>query len=985
MKDLRIRKFLAGLSLFAAANMLTSTGKAQATTTTTTTTATPTTDQVTSTTTTPAPVVTLEKMTVTGSNIPMAVDALAIPVNTIDLATIEDSGVSSDTLDLLRKVAPNISGMGEENAQVDTASNFGGASVNIKGLPTLVLINGRRVATDPAESTGGSQFVDLNVIPLAAVERFEVLQDGASAIYGSDAVGGVINIILKSNYNGWEMGAHYGFSTEAGHYEERSGYIVGGVSNDKTSITVSMEYAQHNDLFLASRPYTNPIYGTYTAPGGSIEIYDNISGSDNFYHLAPGVAAPPGGQQYTITQLVSMGVYVPVTTADQFELFNLANGETLIGSLKRYSAMVNMDHKIFGNSLQAFGTMMFSQTQTFSQLNAQPLVPYLLDPWVSVNVYGFSGYPPPAGVNYAPTSIAANPFSTTYMDEGSAGALIPESGPGNGDGSGLEVLLRDRYTSDPRQYINNDYFYRGVGGLKGDITDDIHWEAGADINRYVLNYTNPGLWDTAALNAAWADGQLNPFAAAPPQSAFAGIVGTAFVDMLSTLNAFDAKVDGNIFDLPGGKLGFAVGVNYVRESLSAVPDINSLPNSSGTTQGWANATTFEQFDATRDFQSEFAEVSVPVTSPAENIPFAHSINADVAIRYDDYSGNVGSTTDPEINVSWAPVDDQFKIRASAGKSFIAPELYSLYGPVSAGSTPSITYTSVGGSMNTAQFNETGGSNPDLKPTTAKSWSAGIVATPKALNGLTITIDYSQIDEKAIVGTIPAETIVQSVETDGTSSPYIAEVHYNTPNGPEPTGPGGISGKSPQSIYVLQNLVNLSGQKINSTDINIDYTWSFTGIGKFDLSSYWTWYNSYQLQLIPTEGYYEYSGTASINEGTIPKWRTYTNLDWKNWGAEAFVAITWIDSVENENVGGSSAQDTGTVGAFTAVDLGLSYDFGHMHMFKALEGLKVTVGVNNVADTLPPLAPNVFPNTNADVGTYDGAIGRMFYVEGKYSF
>ena len=293
MNDLRIRKLSAVLCAFAALGSLTTIGKAQTTTTTTTTTSP---DQT--------PVV-LEKYVVTGSNIPQAADALAIPVATFDIQAIENSGVAADTLDLLRKVAPNISGIGQENAQISTSSNFGGASLTIKGLPTLVLLNGRRVANDPAESTGGFQFVDLNMIPIAAVERFEVLDNGGSAVYGSDAIGGVINIILKTNYNGWEIGTHYGISTSAGRYEERSGYLVGGVSNDKSSITVSFDYAQHNDLFLASRPYTNPIYGTYTPPGGAIEVYDNTSGTDNFYQLVSGVAAPPGGGGYTLNQLIA--------------------------------------------------------------------------------------------------------------------------------------------------------------------------------------------------------------------------------------------------------------------------------------------------------------------------------------------------------------------------------------------------------------------------------------------------------------------------------------------------------------------------------------------------------------------------------------------------------------------------------------------------------------------------------------------------------
>src|SRR5580692_10031229 len=207
MKYLRSRKLMAKLSLIAASGLLTTAAFAQATTTTTTTTATPTTDQVTAPAATPAneePTV-LEKFVVTGSNIPMAAEAAALPVVTVDTQVMSESGVNSDLLDILRKVSPNISGVGSEAAQIQTGNQFGGASVNIKGLPTLVLINGRRVANDPSEAgEGGPEFVDLNLIAPAMIDRIEVLQDGASAIYGSDAVGGVINIILKKDYNGWE-------------------------------------------------------------------------------------------------------------------------------------------------------------------------------------------------------------------------------------------------------------------------------------------------------------------------------------------------------------------------------------------------------------------------------------------------------------------------------------------------------------------------------------------------------------------------------------------------------------------------------------------------------------------------------------------------------------------------------------------------------------------------------------------------------------
>jgi len=974
MKDLRLRKFIAVLPLFAAYGLITTTGKAQATTTTTTTTTTATpmvsTDQ--------EPQV-LEKFVVTGSNIPMAADALSVPVLTVDQTTIKDSGVAADTLDLLRKVAPNISGVGEENAQTGVSTNFGGASVAIKALPTLVLVDGRRVANDPAESTGGTQFVDLNMIPPAAIERIEVLEDGASAIYGSDAIGGVINIILKKDYNGWEVGAHYGFSTEAGRYEERSGYIMGGVSTDKTSITISAEYAQHNNLFLAARPYTNPIYGTYTSPG-VLEVYDNLSGSDNFYQLAPGVNAPPGGGTYTIDQLVANGTYVPESAATIFQKFNLAAGETMLGSLKRYSAMVNFDHKIFGTSLEGFGNILFSNVKTASQLNAQPLVPFVQDAWTDINVEGFSSSPPPAGVTYIPNTAPTNPFSQSFLDQDQAVA-----GPG-GSGSGEAIYARERILQAPRLFQNNSTLYRVVGGLRGDITEDIHWEAAANINRYELAYTNPGLYDTNALLAALADGQINPFAVVQAPGALTGVVGTAFVDMISTLNQFDFKIDGNVFDLPAGKLGFAFGTAYVRENLAATPDINSLPNSTGTTAGWSNATTFSDFSANRDVWSVFGELNVPITSAKMNIPGAYAVDVDGAVRHDAYSGAVGATTVPEVNISYEPLDDQLKFRVSAGKSFIAPQLYSLYGPVSAGSTAAINYVTAGGVQKTnIQFNGSSGANPDLTPEKANSWAAGFTYTPKFVPGLSLSVDYSQIGEKGLIGTVPAATIIQSVETDGTASPYAGDVHFNTANGPGVTGPGQISSHSSQQVYVITTLLNLGGQDVNSADISLDYKWKSAVAGKFDLTSTWTWYEKYTIQEVPSEPYYEYVGSATTINGTTPRWRTYTTLDWKNFGFDAFVGVTFVDSVTDNGTGGDAQSGFENVSTFTAFDFGVTYDFGHLHVSKWSDGLSVTLGINNAFDKQPPLAEAAFPDTNADVGTYDGAVGRMFYIEGKYAF
>ena len=205
---------------------------------------------------------------------------------------------------------------------------------------------------------------------------------------------------------------------------------------------------------LADRPYTNPIYGTYTFPG-SLEVYDNTSrGRTTLRGLPDGMplreAAP-----YTIQQLVADGNYMPrKRPPSAFHALNLANGETLIGYLKRYSAMMNVEHKIFGDNLVGFADILASHTDTWSQLNAQPVVPFLEDAWTDINVEGIFHSPPPAGTTYIPVTAPTNPFSQNFLDQGQA---TPESGPGYGDGSGEEILSRNRFIAYPRLYQNDSY------------------------------------------------------------------------------------------------------------------------------------------------------------------------------------------------------------------------------------------------------------------------------------------------------------------------------------------------------------------------------------------------------------------------------------------------------------------------------------------------------------------------------------------------
>src|ERR1700693_3569334 len=186
---------------------------------------------------------TVETITVTGSSIPTTPSEAAVPVTVLGAKEIEATGVNSNALELLRKAVPSFAGRsntGNSNANNNNQNTAGGSQIQLRNLDTLVLVNGRRMAPSGINAIGGKNFVDINQIPVAAIERIEMLSDGASSIYGSDAIGGVVNLILKSEYEGAEIGGRYGIAPADGRYTEKSLYFVTGAEpRPGTNFTIS--------------------------------------------------------------------------------------------------------------------------------------------------------------------------------------------------------------------------------------------------------------------------------------------------------------------------------------------------------------------------------------------------------------------------------------------------------------------------------------------------------------------------------------------------------------------------------------------------------------------------------------------------------------------------------------------------------------------------------------------------------------------------
>jgi len=949
-------------------------------------------------------VVTLDRFVVTGSNLATAVGA--VPVSTITSADIARAGIATNLLEVLRKQLPAFSGSGNiglNNASTSNTNTYGGARLSLHNTGTLVLLNGRRVATNGANARSGSSFVDVSLFPLSAIERVEVLTDGASAVYGSDALGGVVNVILKPSYNGSDFGGRYAFSTRDGDYSERSAYFVSGVQRGRLGVLVTGEYSKSTPLFQNDRGFSN----TALTPS-----FSGVVGSGTTaYLLNPSINSPhemvvtgPAATAANMAALVTNGTYVSGAST-----LNLAPDVTLYGQHEQSSTYTGFTLKIFDRKLEAFGDILYSRANTFVQLGAQ-----------GVTFNGSGTNPPaiPAGAPYNPTT-----------------------------GSVTNVAFR--YLPAPRKYLTTSEQLRFTAGLKGEISSNWHWEgaytnsrnkivskivnvlfgpnldlamqggydsngnpmAGGAYSRVFSNFSAPPVQvlpvltnaQTSAFYAAQRTSAntvlqpaLDPFArtAAIDPSSIANIFGTSRADFKSTLDSTDFVVRGTLFSLPAGQIALALGGDYRMEGLDGVPDDNSR-NTGSTAQRWTGGTFFDPFTKSRNIRSTFGELSVPVTSSKWKINFIHSLDFTVAYRIEDYS-DVGRSRVPKYGVCWQPVDGQLTIRYSYSKGFAAPTLYSLFGPITRGSSANLSaslgYTDA---VNRQGTRETG-ANSALKPATSTTDSVGFTLEPKMLRGLSLAADYHDIRLSNIVTSVGDTTIAQSVNQLGAASPYASQV---TLNGAAINAPGQIrtfidGGGLPSQVFISDTGRNLQGAIVRCLDLSARYTLPVKSVGEFALGTACTFFVDDKIQLMPSDQYHEYAGLATSREGTIPGYRVYTHLTWHKAGWEAVLGNTYIPPVDDLGAGGTAFVTSTTlqrtrIYSYNAWDVAFArtFDFGKGHRVVVPQELTLRIGINNLTDELAPAAPQAFPTTSAagaDVGTY-GAIGRLFYVSAEVKF
>jgi iron complex outermembrane receptor protein len=888
----------------------------------------------------------MARVEITGSSIKRVAKEGALPVQIISADTLQKQGITSAE-QLMATISAN--GTGADNptsgnnvfgADADRVS--GGASfASFRGLgpnSTLVLINGRRA---PTHGKSGKA-VDLNSIPMAAISRIEILKDGASAIYGTDAIGGVMNIILRTDYQGAEASAYTNVTEAGGGNIHRGSLIVGhgDLDSDGFNVMATASFTKNEKLesrqrafangFQPSRglspdttgtPYANQLTGANTALGtgfkvpGDANTYlqanplsfqgkcDTVEGMSQYQTALWKDVTSPLRSTYSCAYDYG-GDYVMQSPSEQTNL------------LLRGTYKLAPDHKMFveaiGSRSQVISILTPAQiSTTLAAGNAYPVGGQYYQDLTSI-IPSFDRTKP---IIY---KWRANPLGNrTQENTTESGRLLV----------GMEGTLR-----------NWDY---KVGLSKAQSTS--HMEL---LDGYAYTTDFYRVLGSGIVNPWSVDGKQT-------QAAMDAIEATkyrgAFQTGKTTMTQLDGTVSGELFDLPAGKLAMAAGFDFRRESYLYTQDVAAEPIL--LSPGNANLPK-----ATRDVKALFAEFIVPVTKDLE---------LQLAVRRDDYSV-IGATTNPKVAFRYQPAS-WLLFRGSANKGFLAPSFTQLY----TGALPQEMSSGVVDTVGCAahpndprfcapdRFDYLSGGNQNLKPETSKQGTLGIVVEP--FKGFSASIDWWAINMK--------DRILNRTPTIVLQNPVaLAENIIRNPDG--------------TIQYIQAGWINAAGAKTRGIDLGLRGDGKFEGGWKWSATLDGTWTDSFKFAEIEGQPYKEYVGQFFTRDLYL-KWKhsatfSVTKGDWNVLVSNNF-ASGYKDQLPNAGKGTPPAGFDPDVSSYTRFGLATTY--------KGFKNTSITFGVQNLFDRDPPFTAH---NVDDVVGAgWDPRVadprGRAYTLNLSYKF
>ena len=929
---------------------------------------------------------TLDTVQVTGSRIRKAEMETAVPVQVLSREDIDRSGFTS-----VADIVQNLTASGAAlNTKFNSSGNFGfppdgggvgagAATVDLRHLGAkrvLVLVDGIRWVNESSGSGVGSA-VDLNTIPLALIERIEVLEDGASSIYGSDAIAGVVNIITRREADGGSLDLHYG------EYDDLGGQTWGadlgwGGGTERAQWFLGASYYKQREI--ASSKFANaavPVPGTGLANGSSATpggrfIFAPADGNNTYGGLCPlgtdSSGAPIAGSATCDITLPNGASFPGGTTIDDYIQFgtenryNFAPNNLLLTPSERKSVFGQVRFE-FTPQMSAYARVLYNERTSSNQAAPEPI--FLGTDAGVYNPYAESTL----------TISALNPFNPFGFD------LTTE-----GDSPNLFLLARRPVEGGPRRYTQDVNTWYAAGGLEGTFAVGVrtwNWDVNLVRSQSRAEQTNTGSYNIRSINEALGDPAVcATIAGCTPLNLFGG-PGTITPEMLAfiqpvvrdesrnTLTLASANVTGDLFEMWAGPLSFAAGYEYRKYEGSYTPDPITV---AGEYNGVPSGITRGEYDV----NEAYAEFSVPLMRDGA---FGEMLDLSIAGRYSDYSTFGGETTG-KIGLRWQPVDE-ILFRMSYAEGFRAPSIGELYGTLSrfdatlvdpcsgfAVPSPACAADGVppGYTQTNSQISVVTSGNAELQPEHSRSLMIGSVWSPSFADGaawsdrLDLGVTFYRHHITDAIQAPDAQAILE--RCIATRDPFSCASYDRSDRG--------------QIIRFDDILANLGTIKTDGWDFTAAWTLPERDWGRLRFDAKTTWVTRYELAN-ETGALEPRRPGVEVNNSAIPEWSGTLVTDWTRGPWSLAWTVRYIDSLV-ESCGGAngfaicddSANDVNNLGATTYHDLQLSWRYTRW-----LDGLRMSLGVNNVTGKEPPVCLSCSLN-GYDASTYD-LPGRFVYA------
>jgi iron complex outermembrane receptor protein len=961
-----------------------------------------------------------ERVIVTGSNIPTAAEVGANPVDIYDRAAIIKSGQQTTERFLQSLPTVNANLVPVSNNENGTNTAVGAATIALRGFDaraTLILIDGRRVAPYPTGNNPGLvnvMFVDLNSIPLAAIESIEILKDGASTTYGADAVAGVVNIKMRHDYaNGAEASTEYGNTTDKDSGEYKASLIF-GVGNETTNVTGVFNYYRRNSIAQRDRDYSAvPPFLSSNASPYNLNLSSDVAAAAGGQNLNPGGveygtapdltngSAAASSYIYDTSPVRRVGGLLP---GFNYNLFALS-----FPASERWGGYLSADHKIFGDQMVLYADGYYQNVKTHNEAAPPATGSFQTKGQTTLAIPPQTpiapGAEPPNTPTHAETGVPAdafNPFNPfEQIISGDSRARLAEFGNRLFDNETDAVLvtvgLKGDKLFDGTWGYNTGFRY---SQLKNVQTGQ---QVSASLFNRILNAADP-IFDPNSSQFIGTTVPFNPFGDFHvPIPANQATVDFARVHPKDEDISKIATVDGTIyttslFELPAGGVGFAFGGQFRRETLKETPDpLNVAGDIVGNSP-------VPPVNGGRRSYSLYAETIIPIFSPNYAIRGFHSLEFTAGARFEEFLNNNTNVLVPKVGMRWQPFDEQLTLRVTWGEGYRQPSLEELFSaPIS---TLEGTRDPLRDGFFEPETNTLIQSNANLQPEDSRSFSAGFVYTPKYVPGLTVSLDFWDIER---IGVVAAPTAQQVLDREAAGSLLPGEAVERDPNS------GSIT-------RILLSNQNLGSQEARGYDLTLQYQvptqWgTFTSLTQVTYLDEFLFPQFIMAEFGPDPGNLAGRTTdpASSNEGWY-KWKGTSSLEWTWNGFDLIATARYIDGF-HEFLGDGVTQHW--VSQTWFFDLQASYDFtsllpvetnpvpgyskgekevlrgkdgapretasaqtasyGRSILDHLLRGTIITIGCNNVFDHDPPQAFGEDGNGQNYPGfTYDST-GRFVYA------